>query len=118
MPLTSIQLRIPNPATPEKVIRHKFLVDSGATYSVVPRALLKRLRISPHSKRRFLLANGDALEREMGDATFEYQGSRGAAPVIFGEPGDASLAGITTLEALGLMLDPLRRELRPLPMVL
>jgi hypothetical protein len=28
------------------------------------------------------------------------------------------LLGVFTLEALGLVLDPLRRELKPLPMVL
>jgi hypothetical protein len=37
---------------------------------------------------------------------------------VHGAPGDASLLGAVTLEELGLMLDPLRRELRPLPMQL
>ena len=34
-------------------------------------------------------------------------------PVIFGEPGDAVLLGVVALEILGLVFDPLRRELRP-----
>jgi hypothetical protein len=38
--------------------------------------------------------------------------------VIFGEPGDANLLGALTLESLGLSLDPLKRELRELPMLL
>ncbi|MFI5351646.1 MAG: hypothetical protein ACHQZS_01700 [Candidatus Binatales bacterium] len=38
--------------------------------------------------------------------------------MIFGEPGDSQLLGALTLEALGLSLDPLRRELKPLPMIL
>jgi hypothetical protein len=38
--------------------------------------------------------------------------------VIFGEEGDSPLLGSTTLEGFGLILDPFRRELRPLPMVL
>ena len=38
--------------------------------------------------------------------------------MIFGEARDAQLLGALTLEALGLTLDPLRRELKPLPMVL
>ena len=33
-------------------------------------------------------------------------------------PGDSCLLGTVTLEALGLMLDPIRRELRPLPLLL
>ena len=38
--------------------------------------------------------------------------------MIFGEKGDSNLLGAFTLEALGLSLDPLRRELKPLPMIL
>jgi len=34
------------------------------------------------------------------------------------EERDGQLVGALTLAGLGLMLDPLRRELRPLPMVL
>jgi hypothetical protein len=48
----------------------------------------------------------------------KYAGKVGGADVIFGEPGDSQLLGALTLEALGLMLDPLRRELKPLPMIL
>jgi hypothetical protein len=39
-------------------------------------------------------------------------------PAIFGEEGDSCLLGALTLEALGFSLDPLRRELNPLPMLL
>lgn len=71
-----------------------------------------------HSRRTFTLANGDQIERHLGDALFRYQEHRGAAPVIFGEPGDSNLLGVVTLEALGYVLDPLKRELRALPMLL
>lgn len=54
----------------------------------------------------------------MGNALFFYKGEEGASPVIFGEEGDSTLLGVVTLEALGLILDPFRRELRPLPLVL
>jgi hypothetical protein len=37
---------------------------------------------------------------------------------IFGEKTDSTLLGTVFLEALGLALDPMKRELRPLPMVL
>ena len=43
---------------------------------------------------------------------------KGAATVIFGQPGDAPFLGALTLESLGLMLDLLRRKLRPLPTLL
>jgi len=95
-----------------------FLVDSGAVYSVVQGDVLRRLGIRPHRKRTFHLADGQQIERQIGDAYFEHRGVGGAAPVIFGEPGDANLLGTTALEALELVLDPFRRELRPMTLPL
>jgi len=94
------------------------LVDSGAVYSVVQGEVLKRLGIRPHRTRRFHLADGQTIERNIGDAYYEYKGVGGAAPVVFGEPGDANLLGATTLEALELVLDPFKRELRPMTLSL
>ena len=52
----------------------------------------------------------------MGIAGFEYLGEITAAPVIFGEKGDAALMGATTVGGFGFVLDPFRRELRPMSM--
>lgn len=93
-------------------------MDSGVVYSVVQRPVLDALGIRPRARRTFTLTNGDQIERHLGDALFRYKEHRGAAPVIFGEPSDSNLLGIVTLEALGYVLDPLKRELRALPMLL
>ncbi len=95
-----------------------FLIDSGAVYSLVPSVTLRKLGIRPHRKVDFTLADGTAITRQVGDAYFEFQGEGGAAPVIFGEKGDEPLLGATTLESLGLMLDPFRRRLIPMRMLL
>jgi predicted aspartyl protease len=107
-----------NLANPKKRIRMKFRVDSGAIYSVVPKTVLKSLGIKPCGSQSFALAYGTAMTRKMGNALFSLEGAEGASPVIFGEKGDTPLLGMVSLEALGYILDPLRRELRPLPMVL
>jgi clan AA aspartic protease len=118
MALTHISVRIANPARPKRLAHVKFLVDSGAIYSVVPSRTLDRLGVKAHSRRTFVLADGSEVSRRMGDALFRLNGRQGASPVIFGEKGDSVLLGAVTLESLGVLLDPLRRELRPLPMVL
>lgn len=118
MALTHIEARIANPARPRRSVRVKLLVDSGAVYSVVPARTLEKLGVKAHSRRTFILADGSEITRRMGDASFRLDGRQGASPVIFGERGDSLLLGAVTLEALGMLLDPLRRELRPLPMVL
>jgi predicted aspartyl protease len=118
MGLTILTIEVANPATPEQREPVEFLIDSGAVYSFVPRLILERLGIRPHSRLRFRLGDGSTIERDRGDALFFYGGQRGAAPVIFGEPGDATLLGAVSLEALGFVLDAIRRDLRPLPMVI
>ncbi len=109
-----IKAGVVNPANLKKVSRVKFLVDSGSLYSVVSERILKRLGIKPESNITFTLANGEEVKRRVGNALFIYQRRRRASPVIFGNPGDCPLLGTVTLEALGFVLDPLRRELRPL----
>jgi predicted aspartyl protease len=118
MGLTVLTLEVANPAAPDRREPVEFLVDSGAVYSFVPRGVLERLNIQAHSRQRFRLADGSSIERDRGDALFFYGGSRGASPVIFGEAGDATLLGAVSLEALGFVLDAIRRDLVPLPMVI
>ena len=118
MGMTFVEIRVANPARPGRTVKEKFLVDSGAVYSVVPANVLARLGIRKHAKQDFTLANGESTIRGLGNALFIYKGRQGASPVVFGEPGDSCLLGAVTLEALGLSLDPLRRELKPLPMLL
>jgi hypothetical protein len=55
------------------------------------------------------LADGKTIRKPVGNAFFEYQGKIGAAPVVFGEK-DVYLLGAVTLESLGLILDPMKRE--------
>jgi predicted aspartyl protease len=116
--LTSVRLCVGNVAAPEVMEELEFLVDSGAIYSVVPTEILERLGVRPIAAQEFRLANATTIVRKKGGALFRYGDRVGVADVIFGEPGDAQLLGAFTLEALGLSLDPLRRELRPMPMIL
>ncbi len=118
MGLTKLEIEVGNPANPERMEPVEFLIDSGAIYSVVPQAILEKLGIEPIKEEVFRLADGSKVVRKKGVALFKYGERVGGADVIFGEEGDYALLGAFTLEALGLSLDPLRRELKPLPLVL
>lgn len=118
MGLTVLEVEVGNPAFPETTEKVEFLIDSGAIYSVVPAPILGRLGIKPLTAQEFRLAKGTKITRKKGIALFKFGDRIGGADVIFGEEGDSVLLGAFTLEALGLSLDPLRRELKPLPMVL
>jgi clan AA aspartic protease len=118
MGLTTLDVEVGNPANPDVTEKLQFLIDSGAIYSVVPTPVLERLGIKPLATQEFRLAHGAKISRKKGIALFKHGDRIGGADVIFGEDGDSLLLGAFTLEALGLSLDPLRRELRPLPMIL
>jgi len=118
MGLTSVEIEVGNPSNLDVTEKVEFIVDSGAFYSVVPTAVLDKLDIKPVAEETFRLANGDKIKRKKGMAFFRYEGKIGSADVIFGEEGDYTLLGIMTLEALGLALDPIKRELRTIPMLL
>ncbi len=118
MGMTYVTMQVANPATPNDTESLDFLVDSGANYSVVPSGILDRLGIVPLSEDSFFLANGEKITRRRGVAVFRYEGRVGGADVIFGEEGDENLLGALTLEALGLGLDPLKRRLFELRLLL
>jgi clan AA aspartic protease len=118
MGLTFITIEVGNPALPEVTTKLEFLIDSGAVFSVVPTHVLESLNIRPMGEQEFRLADGSRIRRKKGIAYFRYGECFGGSDVIFGEEGDHTLLGVHTLEGLGLSLDPLKRELHPLPMIL
>lgn len=109
--MTTVSLKVKNIADPKKVFEGDFLVDSGATYTVVPKEKLAKMGVKPERVDTFALADGKIIKRKVGNALYEYKGVVAAAPVLFGEKGDDLLLGAFTLEALGLTLDPFKRKL-------
>ena len=93
------------------------LVDSGATFSVAPTSVLKQLGIKPIRKQIFLLANGEEIEKSIGEAKFSLGKEEWTAPVVFGNE-TVWLLGAITLEHMGLILDPINRKLLTLPMTI
>ena len=57
MGLTYLEVEVGNPANPDVTERIKFLVDSGAIYSVIPKSVLDKLGIKPVATQEFILAS-------------------------------------------------------------
>ena len=96
----------------------EFLVDSGAVYSLVPGKILDQLGIEPYKEMSFSLADGTSIKRRISSAYFEFEGEGGPAPVVYGEERDTALLGATTLESIGLVLNPFTRTLHPMRMLM
>ena len=88
------------------------LVDTGATYSMIPASVLRRLGIEPTRSRRFRIASGERVEHQTALAFFETGGYEGEARVVFGPEGQY-LLGATTLEDMLLVVDPVSKRLVP-----
>ncbi len=98
-----------------KSVRVRFLVDSGATYTVLAKDVWERLGLKPLGEMEFILADGTVIRRRVSEVLLELPGyGERHTPVVLGEEGDVNLLGVVTLEIFGLILDPFKRELRPL----
>lgn len=96
----------------------RFLVDSGATYSLIPLADWQALGLQPKRTLSFILADGTSVKRSVSECHLELPQGEGHTPVILGEAGDEPLLGAVTLEILGLVLNPFSRTLEPMKMML
>ena len=116
MGITYIQGQVKGPkGKPAEV---KFLVDSGATYSVLPKAIWQAVGLKPKRKMAFTLADGTTVEREIAEAYLILPQGQAHSPVVLGEDGDEALLGVVTLEILGLVFNPFDRTLHPMRMLL
>ena len=116
--MTFIASTVRRPESRGRGVRVRFVVDSGAVYSVLPEPVWKHLRLRPTRSAQFSLADGTVIARGVSRCTFGLAGVTETSPVVLGAPRDAPLLGMVTLEALGLMLNPLTRELLPMKLLL
>ncbi len=96
----------------------RFLVDSGATCTLLPHQVWQAIELSPKRSATFTMADGTAIERKLSECYIKLPEGEGHTPVILGEPGDEALLGTVTLEILGLVLNPFTRALQPMRMLL
>ena len=87
------------------------LVDTGSEYTWVPRPLLESLHVPVERTRLFRVADGRAIERDLGFAIVHTAGAFAPDFVVFAEPTDMTLLGARSLEGLNLRVDPVSKLL-------
>ncbi len=107
-----VELEIGDPKG-ERWERVPVTVDTGSTYTVVPRPILERLGVQPLRATRFRLANGQTFEQQVGETRVRIDGISATRIVAFGEDQDEPLLGADTLEGLQLAADPVSKRLVP-----
>jgi len=116
MGVTYLEGQVRGPTGKQESVR--FLIDSGATYSLLPKAVWEATELKPKRRLSFTLADGTTVERSVSEAFVILPQGEGHTPVILGEEGDEALLGVVTLEILGLVFNPFDRTLRPMRMLL
>ena len=89
------------------------LVDTGASYTMVPASILEELGVQREAVEAFILADGSRREMSIGLVTMELDGRRRSVYAIFGAEGVKILLGAMALEAFALAADAKNRRLIP-----
>lgn len=119
MGITFTKARISNPRQARRrAIEVEFLIDTGAIYSVIPVATARELALKKLDREEFTLADGSHRSYDIGEAFFELGDRHGTSKVVFGPTSATPLLRALTLESLGLMVNPITREVSPMRLFL
>ena len=116
MGVTYIDGEVTGPSGKKASVR--FLVDSGASYSLLAEKDWQAIGLQPKRTVTFTLADGTPIERAVSECHLTMPQGEAHTPVILGESGDEPLLGVVTLEILGLVFNPFKRTLQPMRMLL
>ena len=117
MGATRVTVTIRNPAEPDRAWEALFLVDTGATDTLVPGPHLEAIGLEPKSRRVYELADGSEITMAVTTADIEFMGEIVGGTILFGSPGAEPLLGVTALESVGIEVDPTNQRLKRLPAV-
>ena len=117
MGVTHVEVTVRNPADRSRSWTGRFLVDTGAIDSLVPRSRLEAIGIEPEAQRAYELADGTEVRMDVAGARLEFLGELTAGLVIFGDADAEPLLGVTALESVGVEVDPQSQRLKKLPAV-
>jgi len=99
----------------ERLVPVVALVDTGSTYSWLPRDVLEGLGVSPEEELPFVLADGREVQYPVGWIKMRIGNRIRPTIVVFAEPGSEPILGVVTLEEFLLAADPVNRRLVRVP---
>ena len=107
-----VNATIRNLAEREKCWEGRFLVDTGAAVSVVPKRHLHAIGLQPEETRRYELPDGTEARLGIAGARIELMDTFTAGIVIFGDDEGEPILGSTALASMGVEVDPANQRLK------
>ena len=89
------------------------LVDTGATWSLIPLEAARSLGVEPSETRAVRTADGRRLDLPVCEVRCTINGRSLTTPYLIGAPDAPALLGVVTQEAFGLAADPVQKILVP-----
>jgi clan AA aspartic protease len=89
------------------------LVDTGATFTWLPRTLLEELGHAPNMKKSFELGDGRVVETDVGEVPVRIGSEVWTTVCAFASREDKPVLGAVTLEEFLLAPDPVNQRLVP-----
>ncbi len=112
-----VQIGIGDPAG-NRFVDVEALVDTGATYTWIPKNVLEELAVRPAEERPYLLADGRQVNYAIAWVQVRIDGRIQPTIAVFGDRDSEPLLGVFTLEGFGFAADPVNRRLLPVPALL
>jgi len=105
-----VKAKVINPLSGVNV-EEEALVDTGATYTVMPWRTYEKLGLKVVGEKDVETAKG-LTRLDESFAVVEIEGKRGLTPLLVSRDLKDLLIGVLTLEALGLTVDPTTGKLK------
>lgn len=109
----TVRATLSHPDRRETQVTLDLVVDTGATWSLIPPEAARSLGVEPSGTRPVRTADGRRLDLPLAEVRFTIDGRSLTTPCLIGAPGAQALLGAVTLEALGLAPDPVQKVLVP-----
>jgi len=95
----------------KKLVKAKALVDTGATFTVIPESLSRELNLKLVGEKVKVSTARGYDELDLTHALLQIDGKRRIMPVLVSKQIDRVLLGVITLEAMQLRVNPLTEKL-------
>jgi len=95
----------------KRIVKARALVDTGATFTVIPETFAKQLNLVFVGERVKVSTAKGYDELDLAHALLEIDGKRRIMPVLVSKHIDRVLLGVITLEAMQLRVNPLTEKL-------
>jgi len=92
-------------------VQTQALVDTGSSFTVIPRAVARQLGLTPRGAYPVELADGTLRRLPAATVEVKLDGRRAPTTALVAPKGEV-LIGAETLETLGLLVDPKRKRLK------